>query len=47
VMAIEAARHRFNTSMRDLESAFDTKASELRAAFVKEVSEHINVEDDQ
>jgi len=37
VLAIEAARHRFNASMRDLENAFDAKASELRAAFVAEV----------
>jgi hypothetical protein len=41
VLAIEAARHRFSASMRDLENAFDAKASELRAAFVKEVSEHV------
>jgi hypothetical protein len=40
VLAIEAARHRFNASMRDLENAFDAKASELRAAFVAEVAEH-------
>jgi hypothetical protein len=39
VHAIEAARHRFNTNMRDLECAFDAKASELRAAFVAEVAD--------
>ena len=37
MLAIEAARHRFSASMRDLENAFDAKASELRAAFVAEV----------
>ncbi len=41
VLAIEAARHRFSASMRDLENAFDAKASELRAAFVREVAEHV------
>ncbi len=41
VLAIEAARHRFSASMRDLENAFDAKASELRAAFVAEVTEHV------
>jgi hypothetical protein len=41
VLAIEAVRHRFSASMRDLENAFDAKASELHAAFVKEVSEHV------
>jgi hypothetical protein len=30
--------------MRDLEAAFDTKASELRAAFVAEVAEHLTAE---
>jgi hypothetical protein len=39
VLAIEAARHRFNASMRDLETAFDAKASELRAAFVAEIAD--------
>jgi hypothetical protein len=44
VYAIEAARSRFNASMRDLESAFDIKASVLRQAFINEVSEHLAVE---
>jgi hypothetical protein len=45
VMAIEAARHRFATSMRDLETLFDAKASELRAAFLAEVNEHVRLGD--
>jgi hypothetical protein len=44
VCAIEAARSRFNASMRDLESAFDVKASELRQAFINELSEHLSAE---
>ena len=33
-----AAHFRFSTSMRELEAQFETKASELRAAFLAELS---------
>jgi hypothetical protein len=42
VCAIEAARHRFTTSMWGLEQRFDEAASKLRASFVAEVSEHVH-----
>jgi hypothetical protein len=37
--AIQAAEYRFSASMRSLEAAFEQKASELRAAFLKEVQD--------
>jgi hypothetical protein len=43
VCAIEAARRRFTTSKRDLESAFDAKAAELRKSFIEEVNEHVHL----
>jgi hypothetical protein len=33
-----AASYRFNSRMRELEAQFETKASELRAAFLAELS---------
>ena len=36
--AFEAAHYRFSARMRELESQFEVKASELRAAFVAEVT---------
>jgi len=37
--ALEAATYRLSTRMRELEAQFDSKASELRAAFVSECQE--------
>ena len=36
VAAFEAAHYRCNARMRELESQFEAKASEIRAAFVSE-----------
>ena len=38
VSAIGAAHYRLQAKMRELESQFEQKAAELRAAFVQEVS---------
>jgi len=39
VDAIHAAHFRLQTRMRELETQFEAKASELRAAFLAEISE--------
>jgi hypothetical protein len=39
--AIVAAQYRFSASMRSLENAFDARASDIRAAFLKEVSQYV------
>ena len=44
VSAFEAAHYRCAARMRELESQFEAKASEIRAAFVAEASEIIGQE---
>jgi hypothetical protein len=36
---VQAATYRFNARMRELETQFEIKASEIRAAFVREVGQ--------
>jgi hypothetical protein len=44
IEALQAAGYRFSARMRDLETQFEAKASELRGAYLCEVAEINSVE---